>query len=391
MRFIAGPRQTGKTTLAKAILKETGNDAFYYNWDDRALRMRSHRGEDILGEDILKSGKTSGKRWVCYDEIHKLPKWKNILKSHFDAHEDKIQLIVTGSARLDMFRRSGDSLAGRYFLFRLFPINLFERTRKQGQTLSFRTSAKAFIEERLSGTRPSHQDAMESLLKYGGFPEPLLKESSNFLTIWHRDYLDRLIREDLRDLTRIGHLEQVAALVTLLPERVGSPLSLNSLREDLLVSHDAVQNYLKALRLGYFLFELPPYTQKLNRALTKEKKVYFHDWSFVSDQSKRFENYVAAELLSWISGWHDAGIGNFELRYIKNREGKECDFVILKDSRPWLMVEAKLRGEPTPSHLFTFSKTLGNVPFVILTQEKEVFRLGRDGDICLSAARFLGA
>ena len=390
MRFIAGPRQSGKTTLAKEFLHGQKDQAFYYNWDERELRTRFHRGGEFLKEDLMKAG---GRRrhWVCYDEIHKMPQWKNILKAHFDAHEDRARFIVTGSARLDLFRRAGDSLAGRYFLFHLFPFNLFEMTRKACESLQFHSSAKTFVEERMARAHRGNQESFETLFHFGGFPEPFLKASARFLQIWHRGYLDRLVREDLRDLTRIGELENVASLVALLPERVGSPLSINSLRGDLQVSHETLQNYLQALKLCYFVFEVPVYSQRINRSLKKEKKVYFHDWSFVPDEARRFENYVAAELLSWVSLWSDSGLGEFALRYLRTREGKECDFLVLQGKEPWLLVEAKLQYQPLPTHFHRFAENLGKIPVVQVVREEGIARLGRQKEIYISASRFFSA
>lgn len=391
MRFITGPRQSGKTTLARAFLKAHGDRAFYYNWEDRSLKLRFIRDSAFLQGDLLAAGGRKKKRWVCYDEIHKLSRWKNILKAHFDAHEGNVHFIVTGSARLDLFRRAGDSLTGRYFPFRLFPLNLFEITRQPHRSLPFNNLARSFIERQVSDSRKSDQESMETLLTFGGFPEPFLKASTRFLTLWHRNYLERLIKGDLRDLTRIEDLDHIATLVTLLPERIGNPLSLNSLRNDLLVSYDAVQNYLRALRLSYFVFELPAYSKKINRAIKKEKKIYFHDWSLVPDEGRRFENYVACELLSWFSAWHDAGRGSFELCYVRRRDGKECDFLVLKDSRPWLLLEAKLRSGPMDSHLYYFANALGGIPLVQLVRESGVLHVGDENDYSISASRFLSA
>ena len=390
MRFIAGPRQSGKTTLAKEWLKSQGDLAFYYNWDDRALRSRFHHQHDFLKEDFLKAG-TQKRHWVCYDEIHKMPGWKNILKAHFDAHEENTHFVITGSARLDLFRRSGDSLAGRYFLFHLFPLNLFELSRKSKQKLEFHSSAQAFIESRIARREKETQSNFEGLFHFGGFPEPFLKGEDSFLKVWHRGYMDRLVREDLRDLTRIGSLENVAALMALLPARVGSPLSLNSLREDLGVSHETVQNYLRALKLCYFIFEVPVYSKKISRSIKKEKKFYFHDWSFIPEEAARFENYAAAELSNWISVWHDAGVGDFSLHYLRNREGKECDFLIVKDGAPWFLVETKLKDREIHSSLPYFSRALGNLPAVQLVRQKGVLQASPDGIYCVSASRFFGA
>ena len=352
MRFIAGPRQAGKTTLALEFLKQKRCQSFYYNWDDRGTRQRYREDPHFVWADIkTQSSLTQTHPWVCFDEIHKMPKWKTILKGVFDSLESKVQIIVTGSARLDYFRRSGDSLVGRYFLFHLYPLNLFELTSKTTQGLVPKKDPLQFIEERLHHAQ-YHQEKMEGLLKWGGFPEPLLKGSETFCRKWHADYLDRLVREDIRDLTQVRDLENVMSLIMLLPKRIGRPLSLNSLSQDLEVSHTAVRNYMKALELTYILFQISPYSRYIQRSLRKEKKVYFFNWMGISQESSRYENYVACELLAWVNGWNDAGLGGFELYYVRTRMGKETDFLILWDGKPWMLVEAKLGDQPIDSHHF---------------------------------------
>lgn len=390
MRFIAGPRQSGKTTLAKAFLDSQGDGRFYYNWDNRETKARHNRELDFLRPDLLASA-LKKKRWVCFDEIHKMPLWKNILKSYFDTHEERVRFIITGSARLDLFRRSGDSLAGRYFLFHLLPLTLFELTTKRPAELKPIQSAEKFIENRLASTIAAHQTTMESLLNFGGFPEPFLASDSSFLQRWQEDYVDRLVKEDLRDLTRIPHLENAAHLLTLLPGRTGSPLSVNSLRGDLEVSHETIRNYLQALKLCYVVFELSTYTMKINRAIRKEKKVYFFDWARVTEPSKRFENFIATQLYSWVALWSDEGLGTFELAYVRNRAGQECDFLIVRDKKPWLLIEAKSADQPLASHLYHFSEKLGGIPIIQLTQEPNILRAGGNKDYRISASRFLSA
>lgn len=391
MRFIAGPRQSGKTTAAKTHLKDQNDIRYYYNWDVLQIKSEHRREIDFIKRDLLSSKGGQKIHWVCFDEIHKMPKWKNILKSYFDAYEDRIRFIVTGSARLDLFRRSGDSLAGRYFLFHLFPLNLFELTRTAKDELKPRSLAEEFIESRLSGAGKGSQRALEDLLTFSGFPEPFLHADSAFLKRWRLENVDRSIREDLRDLTQIRDLETVSKLVALLPERIGNPLSINSLRNILEVSHETVQNYLRSLKLTYVLFELPVYSARISRAIKKEKKVYFFDWTRVEDPGARFENYVAVELLSWTTLWQDAGLGTFELNYIKTRDGRECDFLVVRDKKPWLLLEAKLKDQDIPSHLHTFSANIGGVPMVQLVQEDNALRVGRNKDYRVSASRFFGA
>ena len=391
MRFIAGPRQVGKTTLAREFLKEKGSPSFYYNWDDRSIRQRYREHPQFVWDDVQSGPKKQNGHWVCFDEIHKMPKWKNILKGIFDALEPAVGIIVTGSARLDYFRRSGDSLAGRYFLFHLSPISLFELTGKAAhQPMILPKDPFHFIEQRLENLR-YHQEAMESLLRWSGFPEPLLKGTDTFNRKWHQDYLERLVREDIRDLTHVQELDNVVNLVSLLPQRIGSPLSLNSLREDLEVSHTAVRNYVKALELTYALFQVLPYSRKIQRSVRKEKKVYFFDWAIVPEGGIRFENYIACELLGLVNVWNDAGLGAFELRYIRTRLPQETDFLIVREGRPWILFEAKVSDQPILKHHLDHARILGNIPIVQLVQRPGITRREESLGFSISASRFLGA
>ena len=386
MRFVAGPRQTGKTTLAKVVLKETGSEALYYNWDQRKTRSLYKTNPYFFVAD---AGPAKGeKKWLCFNEIHKMPKWKNILKDYFDGYEESFQFIVTGSARLDLFRKSGDSLAGRYFLFKLFPLLLAEYlSRDRLQLAAPPESARHFVEKRISGG-VCHQEAMENLLRFSGFPEPLLNGTEEFHFHWQQEYLDRLVRIDLRDLTKIHELENVATLVGLIAGRVGSPLSLNSLREDLEVSHTAVRNYLEALKLCYIVFLVPPYSKKIQRTVKKEPKVYFFDWTHVKNEAARFENYVALELYSLINLWMDAGFGKYELRVVRMRDKRETDFLILKNNRPWCLAEAKLSVVPFEAHHLHHASLLGDIPLIQVVREANICKVFSPVRYAVSAGRF---
>ncbi|MEW6087247.1 MAG: AAA family ATPase [bacterium] len=391
MRFIAGPRQTGKTTLAKLFLHKQGSQNLYYNWDVREVRMRHKQNSLFYMKDVYKMAqKKAHIPWICFDEIHKMPKWKNILKASFDSAEEKINFIVTGSARLEMFNKAGDSLAGRYFLFKLFPLTLFELTHNNNFGSIFPPGyAKDFIEAQLNRTI-YHQDTMENLLNYSGFPEPFLKSRKAFNYKWHNIYIDRLIREDLRDLTHIRELENIATLITFLPERIGSPLSFNSLKEDIEVSHSAIRTYLKALELSCILFFIHPYNKKISRAIKKEKKCYLYDWSIIKDEALRFENYIAVELKVLTELWNDIGENKFELYYVRTREGKETDFLIVKDREPWLLLEAKLSDVKIDNHHYTHAEALGNIPIIQLIAKKDVATKERSSSYRISASRFFG-
>lgn len=391
MRFIAGPRQTGKTTLAKSFLDRAGCSSLYYNWDVRETRARYRENSFFYMEDIYKIQQGKPRiPWVCLDEIHKMPKWKNILKSAFDSAEERISFIVTGSARLEMFHRAGDSLAGRYFLFKLFPLTVFELTHNEKyHSISAPGDAASFIETQLSKTA-YHQDTIETLLNYSGFPEPFMRANRMFNNKWHNNYIDRLIREDLRDLTHIRELEHIADLLTFIPERIGNPLSLNSLKEDMEVSHSAIRTYLKSLELCYVLFFISPYSKKISRSVKKEKKCYLYDWSIIKNEAVRFENYLAVELKVLTELWNDIGESKFELFFVRARDGKETDFLLTKDKSPWLLLEAKLSDEKIDSHHYKHGRELGDIPIVQLVAKPNIAIKEGTSSFCISASRFFG-
>jgi predicted AAA+ superfamily ATPase len=241
-----------------------------------------------------------------------MPKWKNILKDYFDKFENAARFIVTGSACLDWFRKSGDALTGRYFLFHLFPLSLSEATGHPLKLSESEETAKDFIERRISRVG-YEQDLLQQLLNYSGFPESFIRASDRYFRRWQRNLVDQIIRDDVRDLTRIIETENIASLIIRLPERIGSPLSLNALREDLNVSYTAVKNAISTLQLTFVIFLASPCSQNISRALKKEKKCYLFDWTRCPTPASRFENYVAVELKTLIELWNDSGLGMFEL------------------------------------------------------------------------------
>jgi len=386
MRFVTGPRQSGKTTLARHILALHNCRDLYYNWDLREVRD-TYKSDYTFFESPLRNISSHGIfPWICFDEIHKMPKWKNILKDYYDKYENDCRFIITGSARLDWFRRSGDSLAGRYFLFRLNPLSLSEVAGHPHLEPERDESALDFIDRKLSRGAP-RQDLMDQLLQYSGFPEPFLKADEAFYRRWQRDIVDQLTREDVRDLTRIMAVEHVATLMQIMPDRVGSPLSLNALTEDVETSYTAVKNAISAMQLTYAVFLISPYHQRIARAVKKERKAYFYDWGRTLDPAKKFENFVAVELSSMIGLWHDKGIGDFELMYVRTRDGKETDFLVMQNRQPWCLFEAKLQDDVISRHHFEQAKALGNIPFLQVTYQDRVFKRQDSRFFRISASR----
>jgi len=387
MRFISGPRQSGKTTIAKSALEKNKSGLYYYNWDRRELRERYRNEIDFLANDLLKNGDRGRKISVCFDEIHKYPKWKNILKDFFDTYETKLNIIVTGSARLDMFNKAGDSLAGRYFLFRLNPLILAEVLGKKYENILPDKTALKYVEKNISGNR-FEQKAMETLMQFSGFPEPFLNQDAVFSKSWHAEYLEKTVKEDLRDLSAIHQLQKVSDLDYLLLSKIAAPLSINSLREDLELNFNTVKNYVKYLTLSYAIFEVPPYYKKGNRLVKKEKKVYFYDWVSVKGDAEKFENYVAVELKSRVDLWNSTLADTYALYFVKARGETETDFMITKNSTPYLLVEAKLSSEKIEKHHYQHSTMFDDIPYVQLVASENILKVEQERFFVVSASRF---
>src|SRR4030042_507118 len=355
MAFIAGPRQVGKTTLAKHLLAQVGMDAFYFNWD-----IESHRKTIIKHpEDSWQRAITVSiqhKPRISLDEIHKYPRWKRFLKGLYDAKGRDIEILVTGSDRLDIYQRGGDSLFGRYHLYHLHPFSLGEILKEGSATV---LSPKEFWENLTHGSPTTGATkALRDLETLTGFPEPLFSRSETRLRRWRHAHQTLVLREDLRDLTRIREIGLVETMVSLLPERGGSPLSINSLKEDLGVNFTTVQGWLEALERLYYLFKIRPYAGRLVRTLHREEKVYLFDFSVIEDWGAKFENVMAINLRKLCDGWTDWGFGDFDLYYVRDREKREVDFLITESRRPYALVETKLRASDIEPNLKYFTDRL---------------------------------
>jgi hypothetical protein len=355
MAFVAGPRQVGKTTLAKHLLSLVAADSFYFNWD-----IESHRKAIIKNPEEFwqVSGLVSskGKQRIGLDEIHKYPRWKRFLKGLYDARGRDLEIIVTGSGRLDIYQRGGDSLFGRYHLYHLHPFTLGEYIRENRQTVS---PPGEFWEKVKSAKTPDGaKEGLIDLETLTGFPEPLFSGSEARLRRWRRSHQTLVVREDLRDLTRIREIGLIETLVALLPERIGSPLSVNSLREDLGVNFMTVQGWLEALGRLYYLFNIRPYAGRLARTLRREEKTYLFDFTAIENSGSRFENLIALHLNKLCDAWTDWGYGDFVLHYVRDREKREVDFLITENQKPYALVEAKLTGEGIDPNLKYFHDRL---------------------------------
>jgi predicted AAA+ superfamily ATPase len=328
MAFIGGPRQVGKTTLALSLIGEGADETHpaYLNWDDPRAAARLRRLELPAGEPLL-----------VLDEIHKYARWRNLVKGIYDTEKSRRRIVVTGSARLDHYRKGGDSLANRYRYFRLHPFSLPEL-----------------------GASPTRSD-LDALLRFGGFPEPFLRQDERELRLWQRDRVARVVREDLRDLERVREISLVEQLVDLLPARVGSPLSIKSLREDLEVDHKTVERWLTTLENLYLCFRISPFGPPKVRAVKKARKLYLWDWSMAPEGEPRFENLVASQLLKYCHFVEDTEGHAMELRFLRDTDQREVDFIVLRDRKPLFGVECKT-GERAVSPAIRYFAERTSIP-----------------------------
>jgi len=384
MRFICGPRQSGKTTLAKSQLRAQKCETLYYLWDQRTIRQRYKEDELFFTADFPLG---QALPWVCMDEIHKYPQWKNILKSVFDSVGDRCRFIVTGSAKLSLIRRAGDSLAGRYFTFHLLPIMLGEFSGYASRLINCPPTALDFLHTQ-ANTTPADPERQEALFHFGGFPEPLLSANAAFHRKWSADYIETVIREDIGTLTKIVDREHLHDLYHLLPGMVGSPLSVASLAGHIQVSPVTVKNHLRRLDDFFLTFSIRPYTHNIKRSLLKAPKLYLYDWTRIDDPAARFENYVACELLGRTKLWSDNTGKAYELFYVRNKQKQETDFLVTKEGIPWLLVEAKQSDRPVESHHIVTREALGNVPIVQVCAQPDICSIQRESVYRMSAGRF---
>lgn len=383
MAFVAGPRQVGKTTLVRHLLERAEQSDNYFNWD-----VESHRRAILRAPEAFWTIPNSGRPRIALDEIHKYPRWKRFLKGLYDATGARAEILVTGSGRLDVYQRGGDSLLGRYGLYRLHPFTLGEALASgRAPVLEPRELWRRVQEE---APPAGAADALARLERFTGFPEPLFADSESRLRRWRRGRHHLVIREDLRDLTRIRDIGLVEALAALLPERVGSPLSLNALSEDLGVAFGSVRTWVEALARLYYLFELRPYAGRLARTLRREAKVYLFDFSEIPEPGARFENLVALHLLKLRDAWNDWGLGDYELHYVRDKEKREVDFLLTESRRPYLLLETKLSAREVSPSLLYFRERLKPAYCVQLSREESPrTSAGAAGVLRLSAARFL--
>lgn len=349
MAFVSGPRQVGKTTLAQQYQRRFGQ-SLYLNWDSMP-----HQRTILTDPNFVEKENRDPTRpfLVVLDEIHKYARWKNYLKGLYDQYKDEFRFLVTGSGRLELFKKGGDSLLGRYFSVVLLPVSLGE--------LSGTLKGRAEFEQGLDSppaAAPDRRSAYEQLFRFGGFPEPFSRGRADFYNLWHAERKTLLIREDIRDASAIRNISLLEHLAQLIPQRLGSPLSINALREDVGVAFETARDWLLLLEQFFYLFRLTPFTPRVARALRKEAKVYLFDWAEVEDESIRFENLVALHLLKAVRLWQARGDKTFSLNFIRDKEKREVDFVLSDRGRPVCLIECKTSEEELAPSLVYFQNRL---------------------------------
>jgi len=309
MVVLTGPRQVGKTTLAKSLQTHFQRPQ-YLNWDVTDDRRILTAQSWSVRSDLL-----------VLDEIHKMRSWKQYLKGVVDGAPNEQAILVTGSARMETFRQSGESLAGRYFCMRLHPF-----------------SVKEWVEL----TDASPDDALDRLIERGGMPEPFLADDSVQALRWRQQYFTDLVREDVLEFSRITEIRAMRLLVELLHERVGSPLSIASLARDLQVAPGTITKYLDILEALYVIFMVRPFHRNVARAILKAPKVYFFDTAYVhGDAGVQWENACAAMLLKHVHFEQDVHGKQITLHYLRTKEGAEVDFVLCENGEPARLIECK--------------------------------------------------
>lgn len=319
MVFLAGPRQVGKTFIAKQIAKAYQNP-LYLNYDNLEDRQTIQTQAWFDNTDLL-----------ILDELHKMPNWKNYLKGIYDTKLEQLHILVTGSARLDIFDKVGDSLAGRYFLHRLLPLSPAE-LKQLNQPID-----------------------LDALMTKGGFPEPYLADTLIEANRWRLQYINSILSTDVFDFEVVHNVRAMRVIFELLRTKVGSPVSYQSLARDAAVSHGTVKKYIEILEALFIVFRVTPFSTNIARSLLKEPKIYFFDTGLVnSDEGACLENMVAVSLLKHVYAKVDYQAEEYVLHYIRTKDGQEVDFALVKNGHIEQIIEVKQSDQNVSKTLYAF-------------------------------------
>lgn len=357
MAFISGPRQSGKTTLAEAI------GTVYLNWDDAKVRSAISVGQGEVVDRFSLNRLSGTMPVVVFDELHKYPRWKTFLKGFFDIYGKSMKIIATGSARMDVYRRGGDSMMGRYFPYRMHPFSVAEIV-----------DASLPGESLVRPPREIDEAEWEALWEFGGFPEPFMRRSRRFSLRWSDLRMEQLMLDDMRSLTQVQELEQIRIMAEILAHRSGEQLVYDSLARDVSVDSKTAKKWVGVLKYLYYGFEVRPWFRNVENSIRKTPKWYLRDWSQISDVGKRCETMVACHLLKAVEGWADLGYGHFDLHYLRDKNKNEVDFLVARDGEPWFLVEVKSSDTRVSPCLGRFQRITGakhafqvvfNEPYVV--------------------------
>lgn len=338
MVFIGWPRQVGKTTFSKEIAENNYSKYTYLNWDNTEHKRR-----------ILNQEYDSESQLIIFDEVHKYSKWKNLIKWEYDIHKNKYDFLITWSARLDTYQKWWDSMLGRYYYYRLHPFSLAELLNIEND---FSDSIELNFKDKF------YNDILEELAIYGGFPEPLISKNQRTLRRWQKDRLKRIIDEDIRDITNVREIGLIEVLADILKEKVASNLSINSLVEDLQVWNKTISNWINILERVYHCYRIYPYYDSELKSLKKEPKLYLWDYSVIDDIWSKNENLIANHLLKWMHFLQDVYGYDIQLKYIKDKEKREVDFVIVVDNKIKYLIEVKTNDKTLSKHLVYYKNKL---------------------------------
>lgn len=328
MVFLAGPRQVGKTTLSKMIGQSVSH--FYYlNWDNTDHQRIILAGPAQVVAYFNIQTMTESPGIIIFDELHKYSRWKQFLKGFFDTYGDLIKILVTGSAKLDVYKKIGDSLMGRYFLYRIHPFSVAEMI------------SPSFQDTELKKPLAISNELFQQLIEYGGFPEPLLKANKRFYTRWSRLRYDQTFHEDIRNLIQVHEIAQLEMLAAILKNQAGALVNFSNLAQAITVSTPTIKRWINSLSAFYYCYTVRPWFKNVTRALVKQPKIYLWDWSEISDLGARLENFIASHLLKAVHFWTDSGLGDYGLYFLRDKEQREVDFLVTKNGDPWFLVEVK--------------------------------------------------
>jgi uncharacterized protein len=346
MAFFSGPRQVGKTTTCR------NHADSYANWDNIDDREQILAGPAKLVERLGLARLSKTIPVAMFDELHKFPRWKQFLKGFFDTYRDQVRIIVTGSSRMDTYRRGGDSLMGRYFSYRMHPFSVAETLHQELPDPKRVVRSPKQIEG----------EDFDALWKHGGYPEPFLKRDDRFSRRWQSLRIAQLLREDIRDFTRIEQIDQLEILVRLLTNRSSHQLVYSNLAKEARVSVDTIRRWIDALGRLHLGFLVKPWFKSVSRSLRKEPKWFLRDWASIEDPGNKAETFVGCHLLKAVEGWSDLGLGTFQLSYLRDKSQSEVDFLVIRDGKPWFLVEVKQHSKIISDSLERFQKQI-KAPF----------------------------